>query len=327
MTGLVTKANTIAIPTGFNPRDPASIAAAFAALPNNGRDIYAVGQSGGAGIIGPALEIERLEISTGPSLLVVETLYALTLPAESFSLATGGVVEVTDSSSEGGGGSDELVVYYGETAPLSTMSGAVITGSGVYNTIDIDGVGALSIPFNTNFDDTSWTVDISETALAITDAFTFELFGRLGATLPANDFQSSYYEVFLYDENANLVFGVSFLFDEPNGGGFTGSPVILELTIQDADDFIQQPIAAGDAAAMRHFSVQLIGGNRVVAHYNGAVVFDEERTYSAPASLQLYIYSFKVDDPALGQMRLSNSALYGADAFTPPSPVFFDDSE
>ena len=94
MTGLVTKANSIATPVGFNPRDPASVAAAFAALPTNGRDVYGIGQSGGAGIIGPALEVERLEISTGPSLLVVESLYAPTLPAESFSLATGGVAEV-----------------------------------------------------------------------------------------------------------------------------------------------------------------------------------------------------------------------------------------
>jgi hypothetical protein len=96
MTGLVNKGNTIAIPAGFNPRDPASVAAALAALPTNGRDVYSIGQSGGAGIIGPALEIERLEVSTGPSLVVEETLYALTLPAETFSLATGGVVEVVD---------------------------------------------------------------------------------------------------------------------------------------------------------------------------------------------------------------------------------------
>lgn len=96
MTGLVTKENSIATPVGFNPRDPASVAAAFAALPTNGRDVYAVGQPGGAGIIGPALEIERLSITSGPSLTVVETLYALVLPAESFSLATGGVVEVVE---------------------------------------------------------------------------------------------------------------------------------------------------------------------------------------------------------------------------------------
>jgi hypothetical protein len=70
MTGLVNKGNTIAIPAGFNPRDPASVAAALAALPTNGRDVYSIGQSGGAGIIGPALEIERLEVSTGPSLVV-----------------------------------------------------------------------------------------------------------------------------------------------------------------------------------------------------------------------------------------------------------------
>jgi hypothetical protein len=113
MTGLVNKGNTIAIPAGFNPRDPASVAAALAALPTNGRDVYSIGQSGGAGIIGPALEIERLEISSGPSLVVVETLYALTLPAETFSLATGGVVEGVE--------------FVGVTAPAAVVAVAGLT--------------------------------------------------------------------------------------------------------------------------------------------------------------------------------------------------------
>jgi hypothetical protein len=93
----VTKANTIAIPEDFDPRDPASLAAAFAALPVNELDVYGIGQLGGAHIIGPALQVERLSVATGPSLTVVETLYALTLPAETFSLATGGFVEASTS--------------------------------------------------------------------------------------------------------------------------------------------------------------------------------------------------------------------------------------
>lgn len=129
MTGLVTKANSIATPVGFNPRDPASVAAAFAALPTNGRDVYAVGQPGGAGIIGPALEIERLEISTGPSLMVEETLYALTLPAETFSLATGGVVEGVEFVSVTSPAA--VVAVAGLTPVVSTGAGVEVPAAAV----------------------------------------------------------------------------------------------------------------------------------------------------------------------------------------------------
>jgi hypothetical protein len=88
------KANSIAIPVGFNPRNPASVAAAVALLPDDGLDTYSLAQAAGLKLIGPALVIERLEASSGPTVQVVDYSYALTLPAETFSLATGGVVEV-----------------------------------------------------------------------------------------------------------------------------------------------------------------------------------------------------------------------------------------
>ena len=94
--GVAAKANSIAIPAGFNPANPASVAAALALLPTNGSDTYSKSQSDDVGLIGPALEIELLEIGTGPVLEVIEYGYALTLPAEAFTLATGGVAVVVD---------------------------------------------------------------------------------------------------------------------------------------------------------------------------------------------------------------------------------------
>jgi hypothetical protein len=88
------KANSIAIPVGFNPRNPASVAAAVALLPDDGLDTYSLAQAAGLKLIGPALVIERLEASSGPTVQVVDYSYALTLPAETFSLATGGFIEV-----------------------------------------------------------------------------------------------------------------------------------------------------------------------------------------------------------------------------------------
>jgi hypothetical protein len=89
--GTAAKANSIAIPNGFNPADPASVAAALAALPTNGSDTYGSSQSG-ATLIGPVLQVDLLETATGPALTVVEYEYALVLPAESFAVATGAVV-------------------------------------------------------------------------------------------------------------------------------------------------------------------------------------------------------------------------------------------
>jgi hypothetical protein len=88
------KANSIAIPAGFNPRDPASVAAALAALPTNGSDRYAVSQPDDLLLIIPVLESESAEVMTGGFISAIEYEYALTLPAETFELATGGFVEV-----------------------------------------------------------------------------------------------------------------------------------------------------------------------------------------------------------------------------------------
>ena len=93
---LTAKANSGVIPVGFNPDDPASVAAALAGLSATGTDRYGVAQAGGADLIGPVLLIEDVDIYTGPSILAEEFPYALALPTEEFTLSTGpSVREVT----------------------------------------------------------------------------------------------------------------------------------------------------------------------------------------------------------------------------------------
>jgi hypothetical protein len=88
---LTLKANSGAIPVGFNPDNPASVTAALAGLSATGTDRYAVAQAAGADLIGPVLLIEDDEIYTGPTILVEEFPYALVLPTEEFTITTGTV--------------------------------------------------------------------------------------------------------------------------------------------------------------------------------------------------------------------------------------------
>lgn len=144
--GVAAKANSIAIPAGFNPKDPASVAAALASLPTNGSDTFSKSQVDDVGLIGPALEIERLEIGSGPVLEVVDYGYALTLPAETFTLATGAVVEVVDGVPVPAA---EIVVQ--GLAPVVAIGAAVLVPIGVVAvaalTPDVDVVsGSVSVP-------------------------------------------------------------------------------------------------------------------------------------------------------------------------------------
>jgi len=90
--GVASKANSIAIPAGFNPANPASVAAALAALPVDGADSFRSTQNN-TEPIGPFLESERHELFTGSVAVVIDYEYPLLLPTETFSLSTGVVAE------------------------------------------------------------------------------------------------------------------------------------------------------------------------------------------------------------------------------------------
>jgi hypothetical protein len=126
-TGTASKANSTVIPSGFSARNPA---AALAALPNNQADSYALFRTQQV-VVGPALEVERYSITSGAAARIDDFDYALQLPAEDFSLATGSIVEesfppvdlaaiVYDQSS---------VYEDNEPATVETMQDGLIGGS------------------------------------------------------------------------------------------------------------------------------------------------------------------------------------------------------
>lgn len=139
------KANSIAIPNGFNPADPASVAAALALLPANGSDTFSKVQPDNLGLIGPSLEIELLDVSTGASVVAVDYNYALVLPAESFSLATGGVAVVVDTvASVPGTGVPILGAEQVTPTSVATDAGWTLLFNG---TEDEGSVGVAGFPF------------------------------------------------------------------------------------------------------------------------------------------------------------------------------------
>lgn len=134
--GVASKANSIAIPAGFNPANPASVAAALAALPVDGADSFRSTQNN-TEPIGPFLESERHELFTGSVAVVIDYEYPLLLPTETFSLSTGVVAVVVD-----GIPMPAAVVTVAGLAP-DVLAGvdlavpaAVVTTSGLVPTID-----------------------------------------------------------------------------------------------------------------------------------------------------------------------------------------------
>lgn len=83
------KANSIAIPGGFNVRNLAPV---FAALPTNGADVFREWRSGGQ-VVPPTLVLESEVIAGGPSILAAEFSYALTTETDTATLATGPAVD------------------------------------------------------------------------------------------------------------------------------------------------------------------------------------------------------------------------------------------
>lgn len=83
------KANSIAIPNGFDVRN---LAAVFAALPTNGTDLFREWRNQVV-IVPPTLVLEREVIAAGPTITVVEFRYELTLDADIAAIASGPVME------------------------------------------------------------------------------------------------------------------------------------------------------------------------------------------------------------------------------------------
>jgi hypothetical protein len=92
LVGTANKANSIAIPAGFNVRSPGSV---LATLPTNGVDSYALYRDG-QNLISVLLHLEAIRLATGPSLRAREFDYPLVLEPEVAGIATGpALIEVT----------------------------------------------------------------------------------------------------------------------------------------------------------------------------------------------------------------------------------------
>jgi len=89
LAGTASKANSIAIPAGFDPLNPGPV---LAALPTSGTDAFATYRISQR-VVKPALVIERVQIATGPAIEATEFDYPLVLPVEEAQIATGGTVE------------------------------------------------------------------------------------------------------------------------------------------------------------------------------------------------------------------------------------------
>jgi hypothetical protein len=84
----MSKANSLAIPTGFNPGDAVDVAEVLALLSDDGTDDFSATQSG-AQVVSPVVVIERSFAGAGGFAESVEYPYAVLLPNEEFTLGTG----------------------------------------------------------------------------------------------------------------------------------------------------------------------------------------------------------------------------------------------
>jgi hypothetical protein len=92
LVGTANKANSIAIPAGFNVR---SLGSVLATLPTNGVDSYALYRDG-QNLISVLLHLEAIRLATGPSLRAREFDYPLVLEPEVAAIAAGpALIEVT----------------------------------------------------------------------------------------------------------------------------------------------------------------------------------------------------------------------------------------
>lgn len=89
ISGVAVKANSISIPNGFDPRNPAAV---LASLPTDGRDSFALYHEEHS-LIGPVLLVEQGEAFSGPSLIAIEYPYALVLPVDQQDLPVQPLVE------------------------------------------------------------------------------------------------------------------------------------------------------------------------------------------------------------------------------------------
>jgi hypothetical protein len=321
---VINKANSIAIPAGFNPRDPATVAAALALLPVNGLDSYSLAQSGGANLIGPALIIEQLAVASGPVIQVVDYNYGLVLPVETFEVASGGFIVNEPEAPP----SIEMVIYYDEAAPQTTDSSLSVTGApysgSEYATTLFQGEKALFTPSTaSSYDGSSWEVALPAADYPLLSRdFTLEAWANVNSNEEPTGFNDVGFGI--ADENNTEFTEVYFNSDTNNDGSRS-----TELYFGSTSDSYSALITGGNASSINHFCVQSISG-LLYLHMNGEVVHNQVNSLAFSGNQLIFFFVGSADGlgSTLGQIRLTiNTAVYGAGSFTPPATAFFDAPE
>jgi hypothetical protein len=223
---------------------------------------------------------------------------------------------------------NELVIYYPDTAPpLATIEGVTIEeiANDVWSTFSFQGVNALEIPSNSSGNTTWWIIDFaSESFNTELGSLTVEFFARIG-TNATNDNNNKTSGWLAQLRNSNESERVAVI------GEFDADPFYRILAVNDSEvypegaDFYtyQQSVTSEAAATMKHFSLQLIEGAQIIAHFDGTKVYDSSRTVSPMRYLFFYIFANEVSGTAISQIRITKSARYGTGNFTPPSTAFY----
>lgn len=167
----IQKANTIALPANFDPRNPAAV---LALLGNDGVDVFTVYRED-VHLITPVLTVEPLDVASGAYLAVTEFPYALTLDAEVAAVASGGFAD--EIYIESAAVASQPFVDLIELQYLGTDSYAIATGP-VADLIEIEGSIITSGPFvdatETNIDaapDDYWNSYVTQAWNPLREAF------------------------------------------------------------------------------------------------------------------------------------------------------------
>jgi len=224
-----------------------------------------------------------------------------------------------------------LIIYYPNTPPpATTISGVTVTDLGSpspYNTVIFQGVNALLAPSPNVYDGPSYSFTATKEVFDLgAKPYTLEFWCRVG-TIPAASNYSSYVEVIL----ANLLAPENMLtgFILESESDFTPTSRRINVYQQIGESNIQGLSDPGGAnvETFNHVAIQRHSELAYTAHYKGEVI----ESWNAASNLSLTngiflkitTQSENMPGASVSQIRLTNKALYGTSAFTPPTAPFF----
>ena len=226
--------------------------------------------------------------------------------------------------------SESLVIWYPDEAPPDATLAAVtfeddLEAPSEYNLGTLSGENALQ-PGSAS--DARWNYTVPGAAFNLENpAFTVEFLVKLGSSpLPTEP-----------PEEGGVLSSIQFVLGELDGVPSEGASVNLvysvdpiELTVSvqdDTEDETTHTLSSTDATQYNHVAWQRHSANSYTVHYKGQLVISYETTSTKDLSDgidgQLSFTTENISGAGLGQVRISDSALYGTGSFTPPSTAFY----